>query len=100
MYPYPPTCLNTSPQMTLNVPSFLIDTVFDEVSKDGPALSQMRSDPRRQLAAGIVGVSGDPFACTSGAHLVTLRHFDTKVGLKAKIGPLIPWERRLTNMEI
>ena len=27
----PPTCLILSPQMTLNMPSFLIDTVFDEV---------------------------------------------------------------------
>ena len=33
-------------------------------------------------------------------HLATLRHFDTKLGPKAKIGPLIPWERRLAIMEI
>ena len=31
---------------------------------------------------------------------VTLRHFDNKVAGKAKTGPLIPWERRLAEMEI
>ena len=30
----------------------------------------------------------------------TLRHFDSKVMGTAKIGPLIPWERRLANIEI
>ena len=30
----------------------------------------------------------------------TLRHFDTKVGPKVKIGPIIPCERRLGEMEI
>ena len=31
----PPTCLTTNVLGTLNVPSFLIDTRFDEVSKNG-----------------------------------------------------------------
>ena len=34
------------------------------------------------------------------AHLSTLRHFDSFVGLPVKKGPLIPCERRLANMEI
>ena len=37
---------------------------------------------------------------TSGAHSATLRHFDRKHGPKAVLGPLIPCERRLENMEI
>ena len=74
---------------------------MDEVSKNGPALSQMRSDPQEQLAAGIVGVSDDPFACTwRCAHPVTLRHFDSKLGSMGQNGPIIPCERRLANMEI
>ena len=36
------------------------------------------------------------YVCTSA----TLRHFDNKVSLPAKKGPLIPWERRLPEMEI
>ena len=48
-----------------------------------------------------VGVSGDPFACVTGcAHLATLRRFDINNPGTAKIGPLIPWERRLLKMEI
>ena len=35
-----------------------------------------------------------------GAHLATLRHFDTKVGPKVKKRPLIPCERRLAKREI
>ena len=30
---------------------------------------------------------------------VTLRHFDHKVDLRRKMGPLIPWERRLAKLE-
>ena len=37
---------------------------------------------------------------TVGVHLATLRHFDHKVGLMVKKGPLIPCERRLREMEI
>ena len=36
----------------------------------------------------------------SGVHLVTLRHFDHKVRPMVKIGPLIPTQRRLAEMEI
>ena len=61
----------------------------------------MRRDPQKQLAAWVLGVSDDPFACCFRVYiLATLRHFDTKVALRAKIGPLIPWERRLSEMEI
>ena len=34
------------------------------------------------------------------AHLATLRRFDSKRAPKAKIGPLIPCERRLRELEI
>ena len=37
---------------------------------------------------------------TVRAHLVTLRRFDSKPRPKAKIGPLIPCERRLRKTEI
>ena len=37
---------------------------------------------------------------TCGVHLATLRHFDTKVRGMVKTGPLIPWQRRLADMEI
>ena len=37
---------------------------------------------------------------TLGAHLATLRHFDHKLGSMVKNGPLIPWQRRLAEMEI
>ena len=37
---------------------------------------------------------------TSGVHLATLRRFDHKLGSPVKTGPLIPWERRLREMEI
>ena len=59
---------------------------------------------QEQLAAGHVGVFWRPFRVTSVGTVVctsaTLHHFDTKVGPKVKIGPLIPWERRLARMEI
>ena len=43
----------------------------------------------------------DPFAaCTVGDISSTLRHFDSKVPREVKIGPLIPCERRLPEMEI
>ena len=35
-----------------------------------------------------------------GAHLVTLRHSDNKLGSRVKMDPLIPCERRLAEMEI
>ena len=35
-----------------------------------------------------------------GVHLVTLYRFDHKHGLEPKMGPFIPWERRLWIMEI
>ena len=35
-----------------------------------------------------------------GAHLATLRHFDTLHPRMVKYGPLIPCERRLVKMEI
>ena len=61
----------------------------------------MRSGPQEQLAAGSVGVSSDPFACVQRcAQLATLRHFDNKLPGEVKIGPLIPCERRLGEMEI
>ena len=34
------------------------------------------------------------------AHLATLHHFDSKLTRMVKTGPLIPWERRLSKMEI
>ena len=36
----------------------------------------------------------------TGAHLATLRRFDSKPGLMVKYGPLIPCERRLQKTEI
>ena len=65
------------------------------------ALSQMRSGSQEQLAAGPVGVSDDPFAWEQWcAQLATLRHFDNKPSTPVNYGPLIPWERRLAEMEI
>ena len=60
----------------------------------------MRSGQQGQLAALTVGVSDRPLRVTSGAHSATLRHFDSKLRPKPKTGPLIPCERRLTEMEI
>ena len=61
----------------------------------------MRSVHRGQLADVHVGVSDDPFAYMYRcAHLATLRCFDRKVHGTALLGPLIPCERRLENMEI
>ena len=52
----------TSPQMVPNVPSFLIDQLSDEVSKNA-ALSQMRSNVTGAACLrDIVGVSDDHFA--------------------------------------
>ena len=58
-----------------------------------------------QLAASAVGVSGVHFATLNLTYLSvctpsTLRRFDHKVHLMVKTGPLIPWERRLTILEI
>ena len=47
-----------------------------------------------------VGVSDRPFRVPECAHLVTLRHFDTKVRFMVTFGPLIPCERRLPETEI
>ena len=47
-----------------------------------------------------VGVSDRTLRVTRRAHLATLRRFDTKVDLQVKKRPLIPWERRLREMEI
>ena len=61
----------------------------------------MRSVTQKQLAAGDVGVSGDPFAsCFRVYTLSTLRRFDIKHRPMVKYGPLIPWERRLAKSEI
>ena len=57
----------------------------------------MRSGPQEQLAAWSVGVSATPSRVYI---LVTLRHFDHKVGPPVKTGPLIPWERRPAKTEI
>ena len=61
------------------------------------ALSQMRNGTTMWSQ----GVSDDPFAdMTRCAHLATLRHFDHNCQGTVKKGPLIPWERRLREMEI
>ena len=50
---------------------------------------------------GVGGGIHDPFAaCTEVCTSVTLRHFDHKVWCTGQNGPLIPCERRLTDMEI
>ena len=63
----------------------------------------MRSDEEvrsGQLADADWGYLTVPCPTTSRAHLVTLRHFDTKVDPGLKTGPLIPCERRLAKTEI
>ena len=45
-------------------------------------------------------VRGGIWRTQGGAQLATLRHFDNKVARTAKIGPLIPCERRLANIKI
>ena len=49
------------------------------------------------VAGGIVAPTSRVQGC---AHLVTLRRFDDKPQGMVKNRPLIPWERRLRNMEI
>ena len=61
----------------------------------------MRNRPQEQLVAGSVGVCPTPSrhvleVCTWS----TLRHFDSKLMVMVNNGPLIPWERRLREMEI
>ena len=46
-----------------------------------------------------MGVSDRTLRVTRCAHLVTLRHFDTKVPTTDENGPLIPCERRLANIK-
>ena len=49
----------------------------------------------------IVGVSATPSRDDIRVcNLSTLRHFDSKLEVMVNNGPLIPWERRLRNMEI
>ena len=48
----------------------------------------------------VCGVSDRTLRVTKRAHPATLRHFDHKVQLPVKYGPLIPCERRLAILEI
>ena len=63
------------------------------MSEDRPPSTPLRHARKDQAEGADPGMQG----C---AHLATLRRFDNKLWLEPKTGPLIPCERRLTNMEI
>ena len=60
----------------------------------------MRKSTRSSLLRWTGGIWTTLSRVQGGAHLATLRHFDSKLEGMVIFGPLIPCERRLAIMEI
>ena len=99
----PHASIPTGPQNPVSV-IIRCKTVKTEVVENtvaSPRLGQMRSHVPGAACCGTWWGYLTVHFAVPGVHiLATLRRFDSKLPTMGQNGPLIPWERRLTEMEI